>query len=194
MNERENKWHNELNCIYGVEFWNKVYSLTASIKNDNKMKYLQFQINRNSLFTNYKVSKFKANVSPYCTFCMGAQGGNNMHLELVSHLFYDCVFVQNLWQEIKDWLNTFNFEISLDKKTIIFGIQDKNMSTIPNYIILCSKYFIWKVKFQSQRPTFSNFLKFLKNKLEDLKNACLYEDKNCKFEPWLVIYNSLLSV
>ena len=193
LSERENKWHIELNCVYGVAFWNKVYSLAASIKNDNKMKYLQFQINRNSLFTNYKVSKFKANVSPYCTFCIGAQGENNMHLELISHLFYECVLVKNIWQEIQNWLRTFNIEIPIDKKTIIFGIQDQKMSTIPNYILLCTKYFIWKVKFQTQHPTFSNFLKFLKNKLEDLKNACLYEDKDSKFAPWLVIYNSLLS-
>ena len=115
-----------------------------------------------------------------------------MHLELISHLFYECVLVKNIWQEIQNWLRTFNIEIPIDKKTIIFGIQDKKMSTIPNYILLCTKYFIWKVKFQTQHPTFSNFLKFLKNKLEDLKNACLYEDKDSKFAQWLVIYNSLL--
>ena len=36
--DREGRWHNELGCIYGVDYWNKIYVLTAGIKNENKMK------------------------------------------------------------------------------------------------------------------------------------------------------------
>ena len=60
LSTRENRWHTELQQTFGIEFWNNTYNLAASIKNENKMKYLQFQINRNSLYTNYKVHKFYA--------------------------------------------------------------------------------------------------------------------------------------
>ena len=65
----ENKWHLELGCRFGIEFWNKTYSLAASIRNDNRLRWFQYQINRNSLFTNYRVNKFKNHISPLCTFC-----------------------------------------------------------------------------------------------------------------------------
>ena len=46
---REDKWSETLNCNFSVDFWKKVYSLTADIKFDNRYKWLQFQINRHSL-------------------------------------------------------------------------------------------------------------------------------------------------
>ena len=64
--QRESKWHTELNCSFGSDFWNRTHSLAAGIKNENKMKFLQYQINRNSLFTNYRVNKFKNHKSPNC--------------------------------------------------------------------------------------------------------------------------------
>ena len=191
LSERENKWHTELNCTFGSEYWNRVYRSTSEIKNDNRMKYLQYQINRNSLFTNYKVNKFKRNISPHCSFCTGAEGVTETHLEIVSHLFYDCILVINLWQEVRNWISAFNFEIPLDRKKLIFGIQDQPISSIPNSIILCVKYFVWKTKFQEQRPIFISFKKYLKLKLDDLKNACLFENNDSKFEPWINIYASI---
>ena len=76
LSVREEKWHNELNCTFSIDFWNKTYNLTSNIKNDNKLKFLQYQINRNSLYTNYRVNKFKNDISPYCTFCSGSQNLN----------------------------------------------------------------------------------------------------------------------
>lgn len=76
LTERESRWHNELNCTYGVLFWDKSYNLTSTIKNENKMKWLQYQINRNSLFTNYKVNKFKNQISPNCSLCSHVEGAN----------------------------------------------------------------------------------------------------------------------
>ena len=64
------------------------------------MKYVHFQINRNSLFTNYKVNKFKPNVSPGCTLCE-LEEVNDPPPELISHLFYECVLVKSIWQEIQ---------------------------------------------------------------------------------------------
>ena len=64
LSRREQKWQEELDCTFSVEFWNRVYQLTADIKYENKIKWLQFQINRNSLYTNIKVNKFKPYISP----------------------------------------------------------------------------------------------------------------------------------
>ena len=189
--EREDKWHRELNCVYGIEFWNNTYTLAASIKNENKIKFLQFQINRNSLFTNYRVNKFKNNISPFCTFCL-KYDRTDPPLELISHLFYDCDLVLSLWIQIKNWLKTLNVDIPLDRKSILFGCQNQSIQSVQNYVILCVKYFIWKSKFQTQDVLFNSFKKYFKYKLEDLKNAYFFEDKDHLFEPWINIYDNLL--
>ena len=189
LNTRESKWHAELNCTYGTDFWNKTYNLTSAIKNENKIKWLQFQINRNSLFTNYRVNKFKPNISPNCTFCSIGEGVTQTHPELVSHLFFDCDFVIKLWIEVKNWLRTINIDIPLDRKVLLFGCHDQLSNSVPNYILLCVKYFIWKSKFQSQELYLSAFQKYLKFKLDDLKNAYLYEQKEEMFDPFLIVYD-----
>ena len=185
----ENKWHMELGCTFGPVFWNKSYSLNASIKNDNKLKWLQFQINRNSLFTNYRVSRFKNNVSPLCSFCSHLDGA--AHSELVSHLFFECDFALNLWQEVRGWLATFQISLELNRNKLLFGVHDLSSNSVQNVIILCVKYYIWKSKFQSKDLNLSGFQSFLTVKLDDLKNACLYEEKENKFEKWLIIFEFL---
>lgn len=119
--ERENKWHRELNCTFGSSFWNKTYTLAADIKNENKIKWFQFQINRNSLFTNYKVNKCKPNISPQCTFCSHLDEFS--HTELVSHLFD---FALKLWQELKHWLVTLNLNLPLNRAKLLFGIHEED--------------------------------------------------------------------
>ena len=192
LSTRESKWHNELGCTFGIDFWNKTYNLTSNIKYENKIKYLQYQINRNSLFTNYKVNKFKRHISPFCSFCIQAQNPVTP-CELVSHIFYDCDYVLNLWQEIINWLKTLNINIPLDRKALLFGLSDQASTSVQNYLILYTKYFIWVTKFQTKQLGFDSFRTFLKNKLEDLKRAYYYENKERCFEPWLLIYECLVS-
>ena len=187
--ERERKWHNELQCTFGTEFWNKTYAFTASIKHENKIKWLQFQINRGCLFTNHKVNKFKPHISPDCTYCSHVE--NFSHRELVSHLFWDCDFVLKLWQEIKTWLGTLGTNLPLSRTSLLFGIHDQKSSSVENYIILVAKHFIWKTKFTSKDLSLGLFQKYLKSKLEDIKNALIVSDKEKKFDQWKLIFDCL---
>ena len=183
---REQKWHNELQCTFGTEFWNKTYSMVANIKHENKIKYLQFQINRNCLFTNYKVNKFKPQISPLCTFCCHLD--NAQHFELVSHLFYSCYFVLKLWQEIKTWLATLDINLPIDKTVILFGNHEQASSSVSNFLILCAKGFIWKSKFTTKQLSLILFQVHLYQKLNDIKNAYILSEKQGKFEQWNDIY------
>ena len=93
--------------------------------------------------------------------------------------------------QIKDWLKTLNIDIPLDRKSLLFGCQDQSSKSVPNYIIICNKYFIWKSKFQTQDLQLISFKRFLKYKLDDLKNAYFFEKKDHLFDPWLMVYNNL---
>ena len=183
-NSRERKWHTELGRVYGVNVWNGIYQQCSDIKNDNKLKWLQYQINRGSLFTNFRVNKFKPQISPNCSFCTNS-------IELISHLFFDCDIVLAFWLEVKNWILQFKMNIPLEIKTLIFGDEKKQVDDPCNYIILVAKYYIWRSKFQNTTLTLSAFKNFLKFKLEDHKNALEYVDKVQMFDRWLNLFNSL---
>ena len=192
LSKRESKWHEELGCSLSVKFWNRCYAWCATIKHENKIKWLQYQINRNCLFTNYKVNKFSAQVSPHCSFCSINNEGEQ-YFETISHLFYDCNIVLNFWQKLRDWLETLQSPIVFphSKKAVLFGINDQPYDSVLNFIILCSKYYIWKTRLQSNPPYLNLFKIFLKSKLNDLRGALNWMGKENEFEKWLNIYQTL---
>ena len=52
-----------------LDFWRNSWYLVANLKYENKIKWLQYNIVRHSLKTNYIVNHFKPTVSPLCYYC-----------------------------------------------------------------------------------------------------------------------------
>ena len=117
---RDQKWHNELGTIYSVNFWDRARALCSNIDFDNKLKWLQYQIVRNSLQTNFIVSKFKPNISQLCSFCLHIDS-----LELISHLFWLCPYIQNFIGNVINFLNNHGLDYEPTKEQFLFGFLDK---------------------------------------------------------------------
>ena len=147
------------------------------------MKWMQYQINRNSLFTNFRVNKFKSFVSPHCDFCKNFP-------ELISHLYYSCEKVVSLWNDIRVWLGTLDLKLPTDKKQLIFGIHREKISSVLNEPILTVKYIIWISKFGSRTLSLSLFQRFLFYKLQIKKDA-FHDSNSNKFEQFTNVYESL---
>ena len=190
MSTRENKWHQELGIIISKQFWSKTYMLTAEISYDNKMKWLQFQLVRNSLYTNYKVNKFNSHMSPFCTFCL-QRSQNSKNLELVSHVFKECSIVHVLWTGVQSWLNSLGINLPLDTKSLLFGVHEQPATSVVNYVILTVKYYIWVSRLRNQSLFYDAYQGFLFKRLEDLRNAYIYSKKDHNFDPYIVLFNSL---
>ena len=168
-----------------VEFWSRVYSLVAGLKHENKIKWLQYQINRSSLFTNVKVHKFKPYISPQCSYCSN-------HPELIEHLFYSCEKVAQFWDEVRSWLATLQINLPYNQKQILFGINNETCFSLKNGLILYVKYFIWTSKFQAKQLSLNIFQTFLQYKLKEKRDAHEYCDNMQNFQPWNIVFDSLL--
>ena len=190
LTTREAKWHTELNTTYSETFWTKTYQLTSGIRCENRIKWLQFQINRNSLYTNYRVNKFNAQVSPFCTFCQ-QDPSNVPSLEKIAHLMYDCHLVQNLWTEVGDWFGSLAIDLPLSRTNVLFGIQNQLISSVPNSVILYVKYYIWITKQKQYSLSIVALKNFFRTKLNDLKNVYLYQDRVVMFDQWINVYENL---
>ena len=152
---------------------------------------MQFQINRNSLYTNYRVNKFNAQVSPFCTFCQ-QDPSIVPSIEKIAHLFYDCHLVQYLWTEVGDWFGSLAIDLPLSRTNVLFGIQNQLITSVPNYVILYVKYYIWITKQKQHHLSMVALKNFFRAKLNDLKNVYLYQDRVVMFDQWINVYENLL--
>ena len=72
----------------------------------------QYKVLHDTLYINKMLFKFGKAISPRCPFC-------KLHEETIMHLFYDCLIVKRIWNQLKSILsNNINFAISTPKVRI----------------------------------------------------------------------------
>ena len=82
--------------------------------------------------------KFGKVYSPRCSFC-------KLYDEKIMHLFYDCLIVKRIWNQLKSTLsNNVNFPISMPQNAI-FGFWDLDTDELLtlNHLLLISKMYIY---------------------------------------------------
>ena len=120
--------------------WEKIYLLPFRTTLDTKLREFQYKILNRILYTNKMLFKFKKVDSPLCDFC-------EKELETIEHLFFHCTKVSMFWNDLKSVIDSFNITIKFDIMNVLFGILDTdNISILVNYIILESKYYIYRCK------------------------------------------------
>ena len=149
---RERKWHLELDSRFSVIFWENARKLYASINFDNGLKWLQYQIVRNSLQTNYIVSHFMPEVSSICIYC-NSPGS----FEKISHLFWSCLKVSEFLNEVFSFITSTGISFKPSREQFLFGFCDENFHSPTNYISLLAKKYIWQTKFKTATLSLSRF-------------------------------------
>ena len=84
---------------------------------DAKAHMFQYKVLHNTPYVNKMLFKFGKVIFPRCSLC-------KLHDETIMHLFYDCLIVKRIWNQLKSILsNNLNFLISMPQSTI-FGFWD----------------------------------------------------------------------
>ena len=167
--------------------------MCASINFDNQLWWLQYQIVRNSLQTNYIVSHFKPNVSPTCTYCRNLDNldWNPNNLEKISHLFWTCVNVCKFLGLVFRFICSTGLVFETTKSQFLFGFPDEGFSNPRNYIRLIIKKYIWQTKFKTTNLSLVGLKAIIKSYLIDLKYIFQLKDKPDQFNEWNIVFNSL---
>ena len=160
---RETKWHLELQCQLSPLFWKYARLFCSTINFDNGLKWLQYQILRNSLQTNYIVSHFKPQVGPLCSFC-----GTVPNFETISHLFWTCARIGDFLNEIIAFFTNIGLEFETSKLHFLFGNPNSPPFSIVNFASLVLKKYIWLTKFKSSNLTLVGFRPFFRSRIMDL--------------------------
>ena len=172
--ESESKWQAELGAHFSLEFWDKTYILNKQSLVSNKTKWINLQILRFILPTNYSVNKYKPLQDPGCSFCIS-------HLERLPFLIWSCPVVRDFWEMVGNILEFYYPYFTLGRKEAIFGdIKSKGDSVI-NTMLLLSKQFIWKEKFGSKNIDEVKYITFMRKELNFLLESMNYQGNGIKF-------------
>ena len=180
--KREAKWHTELGSTFSIDFWIKARHFCTKIDFDNQLRWLQHQIVRNSLQTNYVVSHFRPNVSKLCTFCQHQDS-----LELVSHIFWFCTITGNFIKSVFEHISNLGLPYMPTKTEFLFGYQNAWPYSPKNFISLVLKKYIWKSKFKNATVTLVSFNSLLKIYLCDLKYMFEFKNMPDQFNEWITL-------
>ena len=172
----------QLSPSLSINFWERARKLCASINFENPLKWLQFQIIRNSLQTNLIVSHFVRTVNPECYYCQIAP-------ETISHLYWFCQKVNNFICEICTFICSTGIDFKPTRTEFLFGYLDKDYKSPKNYLILWLKKYIWKCKFKDDRNlSVMGFKNYLFQVLSDLKKLYEIKNKPANFDEWNNLY------
>ena len=172
----ESRWHQELGTTFSVQFWDNIWKILRNQFISNRMKWVQLQINKFLLPTNYSVSKYKPTQDPSCSFCLT---GN--HIERLSNLFWDCPLVRDFWEIVENILKNCIPTFKLGRKEAIFGDMDTRANSVENTVLLLSREFIWVQKFTSKKLDIVLYINFMKRELTLLSEIVQTKNETNEF-------------
>ena len=178
----ERKWQEVLETNFSVDFWDKIWKITKSALVSNKMKWINIQILRFILPTNYTVNKYKPNQDPRCSFC-------TTHLERLPDLIWSCQEVRGFWNMVGNVIAFYFPQFKMGRKEAIFGDINTKGDSVINTLLLLSKQFLWQQKFGSKIIDELQFIIFMRRELSFLLKVMEYKGKKLEFlNDWVQIF------
>ena len=152
------KYEESLNTEESQLEWKKIYLTPIRATLSTKLREFQYKILNRILYTNDMLFKFKKIESPLCYFCEN-------DIETIEHFLFLCPRVQVFWSEVcSTFGEKLNWSRSLHIKDIFFGNQDlKIHNNLTNYIILESKYFLYRCKLNKTPLSILHLTEKIKN-------------------------------
>ena len=93
----QTKWITDCGNYANSIKWEKSYNLPFYCTRETKLQTFQFKLLHRRIATNNYLYKIGISLTDSCTFC-------EQTTETLIHLFWECEFVQEFWQDIQYWL------------------------------------------------------------------------------------------
>ena len=138
------KWRNVLPDFDVNEHIQSLLNLTQ-ISNATKLRNFQYKIMHGKIFCNNILYHWKIKSNQRCDFCQEPK-------QDAIHLLVDCVYAKNLWNFIKTIFLQLGVKNDLTPEVIIWNRIQKPWCSVTNFIILVTKFFIYKSKIQDKLP------------------------------------------
>lgn len=126
----------------------------------NEIRTFIFKFHNNTLGYNYRVSKFVANIEPYCTFCT-IQRRQDLPRETPLHIFLECPSVENLITNFINQIRGSREEIRRRDYFVMFEYENNHKNKILTLLSHICRYYIWEMKQRKSMPELNEMKKFV---------------------------------
>jgi len=158
------KWENKYNIDH--DDWKPIFQLPYFSTRETIIQTFQFRIIHRIFPCKRWFYNLGVESTDNCNQCK--------EVDTIEHSLYHCSTIKPFWGHLERWWNDMSeTKVILSEKHVMFGIYyDNKFYSNINYIILCSKMYIYRQKLREDHVVFNNFLKQLKYKLDIEKSIC----------------------
>lgn len=155
----------------------------------NKVKEISFKMLHRFYPTNHYLQKLKKDIDVNCSFC-GDQR------ETLVHLFWMCPHTRLLWSKLSKYIaDHIYLDFMLKWENVLFGFvtHDMNFTSefyLINLIIILTKFYIHKSKFQNKKPTFIELSVNVKQYISSI--SCSTNKKAVRSHTMFLLYNAFV--
>lgn len=169
--------------------WRQWFLLPYKITHEVQLQSFAFKILYRIIPCKVYLSQIKIVESEGCPRCAERDD--------LFHYFFECPCVKSFWDSLATWIGEMegigDFPEDLTEEEFMLGIiSRKGDPSLLNFIILCAKFYIYKVStFNLGEPELFQFLLELKSRLSIERLCCMAEASfNRRFKKWMAFYNS----
>lgn len=185
ITKSQQKWEREFQDIELK--WKVLYSIPAYCCSNTKLHWFQYRILHRILATNNLLWKYKIKRDNLCSFC-------KKFPETLEHLFWYCDEVQDFWEKIETWIaEKSEFVVNINEYGAIFGKNNKNCNKPENYILILTRYYIYKSRINNTKLYLNIWKREVKCFIETEKMIAIKNSKYDKFykewEGWLGLFD-----
>ena len=181
------KWNSEFNELP----WKTIFRHCFKTSKDPQLQWFQSRLLHRILPTQKYLALCKITDSSLCTFCGTAT-------ETICHLLWSCHFTQSFWNELIEVIRrkcTHCERLNFNNELILFGTSKQISTDKPmDFIILFAKFYIYKCKLESTRPTLDNFMRQLQYRYTIEKILAFKNNKETEFQRSWQIYNEFITI
>ncbi|XP_046573121.1 uncharacterized protein LOC124281137 [Haliotis rubra] len=176
----QGKWEKEFDKEYTESEQEGIYLMSKRCTQSVNLKWFQFKLVHNILFTNTNLHKTGYVDSPMCTLCEAEP-------ETVIHLLSECEHSKRIWSHLSAWLNTVAAgRICFTNEKIILGFEGKHNNPL-NVISIIPKQNIYNCSKKEIKPCFKHVKKEILNYYEATK---INYFQNCQFSNFFSFWSS----
>ena len=144
--------------------WKRAYGRVSNIQYGNNIKWMNHQILRGCLTTNYLLCKMRILNSNLCTFCKSEP-------ETIKHLLWDCPWSRDYLNAFQTRMQALNIDFDIGfnplnaygREIFFFGDETQGNTQIVNYLADQAKRYIWVSRCNDKKPSLAAGMNSLKN-------------------------------
>ena len=142
------KWENIPNLDLSIEKIEQAINRIYIITNVPKLRSFHYRLLLKAIITNIHLKHYKIKESDLCSFC-------HEQPETVTHLFYYCTIIRDLWRDITNWCKIQDLPITLEQVSL--NTITPNAKLVQNLIVLLGKHYIYTTKCHNKTVSLINF-------------------------------------